>query len=480
LLGPTKSSALDVWGTTWRSRKTWRITIEGRRFSYSAFTDDNAGIASTRLRTLGTAHPMKLELALDTIEQILDQERKKPSVRYLQYSVQGPSPTLYVLSPYQYEFPRDSRPRSVRPNTAEVSFDSQHYRLMEEVANRVEGDEVPSVLKAVRARLFDASSFERQTGDVLRSGQASQCRSELPLAIEFLARIGAQDYLIEGLSTAAFSPGLTLMLLELEDMIAFDYELFNTNQYDRVVRGLGELERRALEYQSQPRSKRDSATSNTVHHVGKEVREQIKNVSEVCRQAKFLHSTKALEPVPETKPQTVRTAGERTNLDDSKPTEAVVIDQRVSPITSNLKLLHQDLHGYGHYFREGKTTEAVKSAFGRVENLLNELRDSVPNPPAASGVALPHKLFDMGLLQLPHSRLAPGNPQRRNAYELAFKNFIASGIGWFRNSFDHEPHNLPDIDEAQAIELLFVASHMLRMIDDARAAANEQSPGLKK
>jgi hypothetical protein len=136
----------------------------------------------------------------------------------------------------------------VRPNTAEVSFDSQNYRLMEEVANRVEGDEVPSILKAVRARLFDASSFERQTGDVLRSGQASQCRSELPLAAEFLARIGAQGYLIEGLSTAAFSPGLTLMLLELEDMVAFDYELFSTKQYDRVVRGLGELERRALEY----------------------------------------------------------------------------------------------------------------------------------------------------------------------------------------------------------------------------------------
>jgi hypothetical protein len=409
---------------------------------------------------------MKLEVALDTIEQILDQERAQPSVHYVQNIQQG-SPILYVLSPYQYEFPRDSRPRDVRANPEEVCFDSQNYRLIEQVANQVDGDEIPSILQAVRARLFKPGSFERQRGDVLRAGQASQCRSELPLAAEFLARIGAQDYLIEGLSSAAISPGLTLMLLELEDMIAFDYVLFESIQYDRIGEALDELQNRVHQFQAQPHDKRDNVASNTATHVSKEAQGQIKNLTEVCRKAKFLHSTKALLPSPKS---IVMVA----TISSTEPTQAAIEPHIAAPSISSLPLLHKDLKGYGHYFREGKMTDAVKAAFGRVENRLNELRDSALEPPTASGVALPHKLFDLGILQLPHSRLAPGNPQRRSAYEVAYKNFLASGIGWFRNSFDHEPHNLPDIDEAQAIELLFVASHMLRMIDDAQASAVEQ------
>jgi hypothetical protein len=61
--------------------------------------------------------------------------------------------------------------------------------------------------------------------------------------------------------------------------------------------------------------------------------------------------------------------------------------------------------------------------------------------------------------------LAAGDPQSREAYAKQLKGLLASGVGWFRNSFGHEPHNLPDPDDGEALELLFVASYMLRMID---------------
>lgn len=132
-----------------------------------------------------------------------------------------------------------------------------------------------------------------------------------------------------------------------------------------------------------------------------------------------------------------------------------------------LKFLHKDLQGYGHYFRERKLKEAVAAAFKRLENRLNEIRDSSKVSPAVSvsGVSLPHRLYDSGDLKFPFLALGASNQKSRDAYSQSLKSFLSSGIGWFRNAFDHEPHNLPDLEEAEALELLFVASYMLRIID---------------
>jgi len=132
-----------------------------------------------------------------------------------------------------------------------------------------------------------------------------------------------------------------------------------------------------------------------------------------------------------------------------------------------IRFLHPDLQGYEHYFREGKLKEAVTAAFIRVENRLNQIRDASLSPSAkgVSGVSLPYKLFDTGDLKFPYLNLAAGDPQDREGYAKQLKGFLTSGVGWFRNSFVHESHNLPPLDEGQTLELLFVASHMLRMID---------------
>jgi hypothetical protein len=132
-----------------------------------------------------------------------------------------------------------------------------------------------------------------------------------------------------------------------------------------------------------------------------------------------------------------------------------------------LRLLHKDLQGYEHYFREGKLKEAVTAAFLRVENRLNEIRDASKSQALAGvfGVNLPYKLFETGELKFPYATLSPGNTQAQEAYAKHLKGLLASGVGWFRNSFGHEPHNLPNPDAGEALELLFVASYMLRIID---------------
>jgi hypothetical protein len=76
-------------------------------------------------------------------------------------------------------------------------------------------------------------------------------------------------------------------------------------------------------------------------------------------------------------------------------------------------------------------------------------------------------LFDFGVLPLPCSKLASGNITRQNAYLDGIENFLAAGIGWFRNSYQHEAHNLPAPTDADALGLLFVAGAMLRLVDRA-------------
>lgn len=85
-------------------------------------------------------------------------------------------------------------------------------------------------------------------------------------------------------------------------------------------------------------------------------------------------------------------------------------------------------------------------------------------------MGLPYKLFETGDLQFPYPHLAAGNSQDREGYAKQLKGFLTSGIGWFRNSFVHEPHALPDLNEGEALELLFVASYMLQMIDKSAAS----------
>jgi hypothetical protein len=143
---------------------------------------------------------------------------------------------------------------------------------------------------------------------------------------------------------------------------------------------------------------------------------------------------------------------------------AIKVDRTV---VEALRFLHPDLQDNEHYFREGKLKEAVTAAFMRVEHRLNQIRDASPAPAAkgVSGVNLVYKLFDTGDLKFPYPSLAASDSQSREGFAKQLKGFLTSGVGWFRNSFVHEPHNLPSLNEAEALELLFVASHMLRMID---------------
>jgi Protein of unknown function (Hypoth_ymh) len=133
-------------------------------------------------------------------------------------------------------------------------------------------------------------------------------------------------------------------------------------------------------------------------------------------------------------------------------------------IMAALPLLHPDFRGYANYFYENKLKEAVGAAFGRYENKLNEVRDSRGSALAKKdeGKTLVYTLFREKVLVRPYPNLVP-----KDALEQGLTSIMSGALGWIRNPYTHEKHNLPELTPGEALELLFVASYLMRMLEQA-------------
>ena len=134
----------------------------------------------------------------------------------------------------------------------------------------------------------------------------------------------------------------------------------------------------------------------------------------------------------------------------------------VHEIMAALPLLHPDFKGYGHYFYENKLKEAVAAAFERYENRLNEIRSGSTSPSvrAASGHALVYRLFAEGELVRPYPALGT-----KDAFEKGLTGILSGALEWIRNPYTHQKHELPDLTQPETLELLFVASYLMRMLE---------------
>jgi Protein of unknown function (Hypoth_ymh) len=131
-------------------------------------------------------------------------------------------------------------------------------------------------------------------------------------------------------------------------------------------------------------------------------------------------------------------------------------------IMAALPLLHPDFRGYGHYFYENKLKEAVAAAFERYENRLNEVRDARGSADAKKeqGRSLVYALFREKVLVRPYPNLGTDG-----SYEQGLSGLMGGSLGWIRNPYTHEKHNLPDLKQGETLELLFVASYLMRMLE---------------
>lgn len=232
--------------------------------------------------------------AIHKAGQILDQERMEPTVRY---DVPPTTPTVVatITSIVLIEERGKKHPRQVRENPEQFKLRSTNFDLLCTLLDQLPEQGRQALLASLCSRISDERSFHHKPGPVLGAGSWGRCSSELPLLVEFLVRRGDKQLFIRALGEARPSPGLTLLLLQLEEMIALNFTLFTDDEYRQLPTAINGVRRMIVDLQKRPKPN-SPIESNTIFHINKEVPELCDSVLEECRKARYLYVKASLLP----------------------------------------------------------------------------------------------------------------------------------------------------------------------------------------
>jgi hypothetical protein len=213
----------------------------------------------------------------------------------------------------------------------------------------------PALLAAPLSRTSDKKSYRHTTGGILGAGKWRNCASELPLVAEFLVRRGGKQLFISALSKAAQGPGLTLLLLQLEEMIALNFTSFTDEEYTLIGSAMKSIHGEIANLRKYAGS-RSTIESNVVHNVCLEVPRLCEAVSEACRKATFLYLKGSLLP------------GMNLEINQDKNTVRTFLEK-----LGFTQLLIRSLDEAERLYRTDATPFDLKSSLGHLRSFLEEL-----------------------------------------------------------------------------------------------------------
>jgi hypothetical protein len=240
---------------------------------------------------------MDLRDALQKIGQILGEERINPTVTYelskARATAMGAVAPLAQLATFYQR--GKVHPLPIRHDPREYQFNSVNFDLLCALFERVPEHNRQVLYANMSSRICDAESFRHKYSEVVKAGSWTWCSSELPLAAEFLVRMSKTDLLISALFEAAVSPGLTLLLLHIEEMIAFDFTLFTEPEYEQIA-SAAKMIMHSVDKEKEKPKLSNTVASNTRYHVVREVPELCNAIVEQCRSAAYLYVKGSLLP----------------------------------------------------------------------------------------------------------------------------------------------------------------------------------------
>lgn len=260
---------------------------------------------------------MNLSEALEKAARILEEEQVQPTLGYRYVSDAWPSNQWYQrndLEPKGWTpamaaqvglaTERQQRPREVYEDPKLYVFESTNFRLLVKIFSQVAETDRASfvsslleyVRKPIRARgLKKGPHFPTFHGDT----------SALALLAEFCIRTGHLNDLL----TATAEPklptaSLAIMLKEIEEMIALNFNLFSDSELTSMPSALAQL-RTIAELQTwMARGSPKGPMRNNPHYrpgfsnEGKEIVASIDAITEECRKARFWYLKGALQELP--------------------------------------------------------------------------------------------------------------------------------------------------------------------------------------
>jgi hypothetical protein len=305
------------------------------------------------IQSSGHGETMDLHDAIQKAGQILDQERISPTVGY---ELATTDRTLSVLSVVVGPLTeRGTQFRAVQEHADRYQFKSLNFDLLSALFDQVPAQSRQEWLAPLRARFLSTHPYRHTSSEVLGSGKWQRTSSELPLIAEFLVRRGQTILFISTLAEAAPSPGLTLLLIQLAEMIALNFTLFTDEEYTLFPKAIASIRKAIVELGKRPKPI-STIESNVIYHVREELPEFCDSVLEACRKARYLYVKGSLLP------------GMNLEVNQDKTTVRTFLEKLGFP-----QLLAESLEEAERLYRTTASPFELKSSMGHLRSFLEQL-----------------------------------------------------------------------------------------------------------
>ncbi len=247
---------------------------------------------------------MQIKEVIEKAKQILDEERIAPTVQYFASADEKDVPSAVAAMAAQMNLPqiRSQHPRAVLENAKMFKFKSTNYELLRALLSQVSESGRTGFVTYVSLRLTWGVGCAKNVYAAVHP-KWNTLISELPLAVEFLIRNGGKTQLFEMLTNekSTIIPGHMLLLLELEDLIAFNFSQFTNDEFEQLSSAAAAFGKRAVQLAGDYRKKNirdvqwpEIGNVNPIS-LFTSVANASQGVVEQCRKARYFYLKGALQ-----------------------------------------------------------------------------------------------------------------------------------------------------------------------------------------
>ncbi|MBZ5524312.1 MAG: hypothetical protein LAP21_18910 [Acidobacteriia bacterium] len=260
---------------------------------------------------------MDLREALEKVTRVLEEEQIQPTLGYRYVSATWPSNSAYMQQVLRQQgygpaqaaqlglaTERKQRPRHVYEDPKLYVFESTNFALLIKIFSQVaETDRAAFVSDFLNYVQRGIGAQRHKFGNPFPSFQGQT--SALALIAEFCIRTGyLKELLAATVEPKMPTTSLAIMLKEIEEMIALNFNLFSDSELAAIPSGLAHLRDIAERQTYSARGTRGGPMKENPHYrqgfsdVGNEIVEAIDGITEECRKARFWYLKGALQELP--------------------------------------------------------------------------------------------------------------------------------------------------------------------------------------
>jgi len=258
---------------------------------------------------------MDLAEALKDAFYILEEERVRPTLSYRYVGEQWPREmkweegnmrgqgyTPAMAADMGLRRMRERRPRQVEENPNLFVFESVNFNLLLTIMNQLAPHTRPNFIAGLlKAMLAAAPTNSLGVQHIFPSWRRQT--SSLALLAEFCIRNGYVQALLDAtLALEMPSPGVAIMLIEIEEMISLNFNLFSRAQIDSLPKALAHLHEIAERQTWSARGAvRGGPMVNNPHYrqgfskEGNEIVKAIDAIAQQCDQARYFYLKDVLQ-----------------------------------------------------------------------------------------------------------------------------------------------------------------------------------------